>query len=171
MRLSGAPCQLPTYFVPSQMSRAAKDRMGLCSIATWPRVMGKVMKYKLFSGVVFAVAVTIVIPSGITGVSAADARAVAEGGSDRVGAGRVASDGADHVGAGQVASDGADHVGAGQVASDGSDRVGANRLAADGSDHIGAARLAFSSRAGVGSDRVAETYMSSNYSDQFNTPR
>ena len=111
------------------------------------------MKRKLWSGVVLAVAATVVMPN----VWAAQAQALASDGADHVGAGAVASDGADHVKAGAVASDGADHVGAGAVASDGTDKVGASRLAY--------------SRVGVGSDQVASALMTGSYSDQFNSPQ
>lgn len=112
------------------------------------------MKHKLWSGMVLAVAATVVV---MPEVWAAQAQAVASDGADHVGAGSVASDGSDHVGAGAVASDGADHVGAGAVASDGADKVDARRLAY--------------SRRGVGSDQVASALMTGSYSDQFNSPQ
>ena len=111
------------------------------------------MNHKLLSGVVFAVAATMVAP----GVWAGQPQA-------------VAADGSDHVGAGAVAADGSDHVGANAVAADGADHVGANALAADGADRLNANRLAYS-RVGVGSDRVASALMTGSYSDQFNSPQ
>ncbi len=128
---------------------AARDGLSRCGC----RVVEKIMKYKLLSGVVLAIAAAVVVP----GVWAAQPQA-------------LASDGADHVGAGAVASDGSDHVGAGAVASDGSDHVGAGALAADGADRIGINRVAYS-RVGVGSDRVASALMTGSYSDQFNNPQ
>ncbi len=124
------------------------------------------MKYKLLSGVLLAVAASVVVPN----VLAAQPQALASDGADHVGAGAVAADGADRVGAGAVAADGADRVGAGAVAADGADRVGAGALAADGADRTGVNRVAYS-RVGVGSDRVASALMTSSYSDQFNSPQ
>ncbi|MCP1418408.1 hypothetical protein J3D47_002651 [Pseudomonas laurylsulfativorans] len=98
------------------------------------------MKYRFLSGVVIAVAATMLMPQAW----ADDAQAVAE--------------------------EDCDHMGAGKVAADGSDHMGAKRLAADGSDHLNASRLPYSSRVGVGSDRVASDLMSGSYSDQFNDP-
>jgi len=167
---------------------AADDALSLCGC----RGVEKTMKHKLLSGVLLAVAATVVVPNvwaaqpqalASDGSDHVGAGAVASDGADHVGAGAVASDGADHVGAGAVASDGADHVGAGAVASDGADHVGAGAVASDGADHVGAGALASDgadrtgvnrvaySRVGVGSDRVASALMTGSYSDQFNSPQ
>ena len=86
------------------------------------------MKYKLLSGVLLAVAASVVVPN----VLAAQPQA-------------LASDGADHVGAGAVAADGADRVGAGALAADGADRTGVNRVAYSrvgvGSDRVASALM------------------------------
>ncbi|MHC8381363.1 hypothetical protein [Pseudomonas sp. LB3P14] len=56
---------------------------------------GGITKFKFFSGVLLALTATVVMP----GAWAAEARALAADGADRVGAGAVAADGSDHVGA------------------------------------------------------------------------
>ena len=148
----GVPVPFANQVEPKPVSR------GVCMhrarlIAVWQRVVEKTMKYKLLSGVLLAVAASVVVPN----VLAAQPQA-------------LASDAADHVGAGAVAADGADRVGAGAVAADGADRVGAGALAADGADRTGVNRVAYS-RVGVGSDRVASALMTGSYSDQFNSPQ
>ena len=123
----GVPVPFANQVEPKPVSR------GVCMhrarlIAVWQRVVEKTMKYKLLSGVLLAVAASVVVPN----VLAAQPQA-------------LASDGADHVGAGAVAADGADRVGAGALAADGADRTGVNRVAYSrvgvGSDRVASALM------------------------------
>ncbi|WP_419790170.1 hypothetical protein [Pseudomonas atacamensis] len=94
------------------------------------------MKYKLLSGVLLAVAASVVVPN----VLAAQPQALASDGADRVGAGAVAADGADRVGAGALAADGADRTGVNRVAYSrvgvGSDRVASALMTGSYSDQF-----------------------------------